>query len=702
MIQSPNSYKKDSCKLYDIFKLGDNLLRKRFYVALKNLLTSEYYEGTVLGRIYYDIKEDGRSSIYVRQPEMENKLKREFLDVEGDVTKYLIGYTGVGKTTLVRNFFRVYNRDICEIDGNLIIYFSFYSMISANKNQGKKKLITKSLTEVIELANTYLSGKDYLSRVQEYDDNYFKEFYNFMYSNNKKLVHSYINGPKYAKKIKKSKNPNKKILDWISEENPLDYSLSQFKFSLYLYEKKYNKQFKNIVFILDDIEAKSMKYQNELIESVWHIKKCLQAYTNRKYSFKTLITLRNYSFRMHQKRQKEAFREIDKSDIILKDTVPNLSSVVDLRFQYILEHKDVLKQIEELNSYKAAKKSLDIILKRLYGQYDKMLLELTHNNIFESMTLLMRILTNKAYIGKYEITKDGAFVIEPSKYRFTNSLNNPGLPGNNEVFYALVYGEGDVYIDRKDYYLSNILHYKKNEGVDTEILGIYIIQYLKQQGICMGESNYNGLDTKEGSSVVKDILEVFDLQSKEDEKKMKQGLVAMMKYMYEGGILLQSIVEPKKEDNSFEREYADDLQIYLSLRGKCLYEMLKTNSLLLEVYRDDIDTELENNDILTVNLSNYNKIKYCLQYCDTIYKKEAIYIRNCRDKNIFAQKFGLEIPIVVLMNGIKDSISIYFTDNANERDDLIKMYNEIAKKINEFINDNLLEDDLDFMQLNLL
>ena len=54
------------------------------------------------------------------------------------------------------------------------------------------------------------------------------------------------------------------------------------------------------------------------------------------------------------------------------------------------------------------------------------------------------------------------------------------------------------------------------------------------------------------------------------------------------------------------------------------------------------------------------------------------------------------------MNGIKDSISIYFTDNANERDELIKMYNEIAKKINEFINDNLLEDDLDFMQLNLL
>lgn len=82
----------------------------------------DYYEGTVLGRIYYDIKENGRSSIYVRQSEMENKLKREFLDVEGDVTEYLIGYTGVGKTTLVRNFFRVYNRDICEIDGNLIIY----------------------------------------------------------------------------------------------------------------------------------------------------------------------------------------------------------------------------------------------------------------------------------------------------------------------------------------------------------------------------------------------------------------------------------------------------------------------------------------------------------------------------------------------------------------------------------------------------
>lgn len=419
-MRSPNNdLKAKNNKFNSPFQLGENHILKRFRAALNILLTSEYYEGTELGKIYNEVGSNGKSKIYVDQPELETKLQEEFLDEEGDITKYLVGYTGVGKTTLIRNFFGIFNRDIIVKDDNLLIYVSFYSMIET----GKKRL-QKSIIEVMELACTYLSGVDYMTRLQSYNnDDYYWGFYEFINSNNKIIPHSYPNSPKYTKNIDEKKEDYKIILDYIKKNSPLDYTLCQLKYNLHQYEERTKRTIKNVVFIFDDIEAKPMSYQNKLIEIIYHIKKCLQAFKKRSYSFKTLITLRYYSFRLEQIRAKSAFREINKSDIILKSTVPSLSNVINQRFQFILEHENIISTLSDVQSYKDAKIELDNILIKLYGQYDKMLLSLTHYNIFESMNLLMRILTNKKYIGKYERQYDGAFVINRSNYKVYQMLS---------------------------------------------------------------------------------------------------------------------------------------------------------------------------------------------------------------------------------------------------------------------------------------
>ena len=698
MFRSPNKdMKYKDNKIFNPYQLGENQIAKRFQYALSALLTSEYYEGTDLGKIYNERRADGRSKIYVDQPELEARIYKEFIDLEGDVTKFLVGYTGVGKTTLIRNIFQVFDRKISEKDGNLVIYFSLYSMMPAIHG-GINNAVQNGIISALEMATTYLSGSSYAERLLSYDEKYYKELFYYINENNESFIHNYRNSPKYTEKLDKE-NIYMRILNWLEEEDPLDYALSQFKF----YLKRSNKQFKNIILIFDDIEAKSIEYHNELIELSWHIKKCLQAYKDRNYTFKILITLRNYSFRMQQIRLKEAFREIDKNDIILKDSVPNLSKVLDVRLNYILSHKNILSKVKERDTWKIAAKNLNIILNKLYGQYDQMLLALTHNDIFKSMKLLMRIVTNKKHLGKYEIFNNGAFIIEPQRYSFRNYLYDQTMPGNDDVFYSLVYGEAEGYQDIGDYYLSNIMHYKKVEGVETELFGIYIIQFLINEKIYMGNTEYDGFKTKEGGEIVETILNIFDLCNDNEKELMNRGIRAMMKKLYEGGVLLQSIIEPKREDgNSFSREYSDDLQVYLSLRGFQLYQMLKANSLLFEVYRDDIDTDMEDNDILTLNLSKFRRLKYCLMYTSYLFRKEARYLRNISDKNLYRDVLGNEIATSILMKGIKESIFTYYNYDSEDKDKLVNIYNSLAHEMNGVLKEIQINDNVDLVNVELL
>ncbi len=696
MYTSPNKeYIQKKNKLYDPYQLGSNQIAKRFKIALDVLLSEKYYEGTEYGQYYNSRRVDGRSKIYVDQPEIERKLKEEFVDVDSDITKFLVGYTGVGKTTLLRNVFQIFDRDICEKDNNLVIYFSFYSMTPALE-ASPKVVVQEAVRGVFDMAITHLCGVDFIERIKKCNDDYYKDFYDFIYHNNKSMIHSYLINPMNREDLI-SENPCRKILAYIQHKDPFDYTLSEFKFQLYLYELKYHKQFNNIILLFDDLEAKTMDYQNELIELAWHIKKCLQAFRNRKYSFKILITLRNYSFRLQQIRLKEAFREINKNDIILKNNVPNLSEVLSARMNCVKESKGILEQIKEIDSYRVASASLDMILKQLYGQYDKMLLSLTHNNIFVSMKLLMRIVTNKKHLGKYEIFNDGAFLISPERYNIRNSINDSSRLGNADVFYSLVYGEDDVYQDTKDYYLTNIMHFRKEENVDTELMGILIIQFLIRDGICMGDINYDGLKTKEGSEIVQEILNVFDNCTKEQHKNLKQGLNAMMKHLYEGGVLLQSIIEPKKEDsNKFSREYAEDIQVYLSMRGFQLYKMLETNSLLFEAYRDDIDTEIDKNDVATLKLSKFHRIKYCFDYTRTLICKEEKYLRCVSDKKQYINTFGPATALIVLMKGLKESILKYYSLDSSEKAQLTSEFNEQTKRINDYLTGINIDEGANF------
>ena len=101
-----------------------NQIGRRFSEFFDIILNPDYYEGTKYGKYFSETREDGTSRIYIKDP-LEKELI-EFCESKSNVMKYLVGYTGIGKTTLLRNFWKVFDRDIKIDNESVVLYISFY------------------------------------------------------------------------------------------------------------------------------------------------------------------------------------------------------------------------------------------------------------------------------------------------------------------------------------------------------------------------------------------------------------------------------------------------------------------------------------------------------------------------------------------------------------------------------------------------
>lgn len=675
MLTRPNKeFRKGDPKIQP-YDLGNNQLALRFKNrAFAILLNSDYYEGTEYGQ-YYNIIENGKSNIYVSQPETEKELDI-FWKSDSNSIKYLVGYTGIGKTTVIRNHFKIFDRNIHIVNNSLVIYHSFYSTSSLT-NKSSKADIWNMYKNTLVKAIAYLSGKDSENLFLSQKGAFYKQFYDYMKENSPDLANSYPLTPKFTKQLS-VKNFHEKVLQYIANNHEKDYYLMQLKYYIQHYQMSGNI-INNIVFIFDDIEALKVEYHEQAIDMAYHIKKCISAYKSRNFDIKILISLRNYSFRLNQERQKAAFREIDDSDIILKKDVAKLSEVISKRTQAIIEHSDTIKGLVEIDSWKEASASLMIILKKLYGNYDEILLNLTHYNIFNSMRLLLRIITNKRYLGKHEkYGRDGAFTIDPLIYDLSNK--DARAISNSDVFNSLVYGEGEHYYDYGDYYLPNVLHYSKDQSPDSRILKLYILKYFLVSQNKNRNSLY-GIYYEKGCEVVNHICNIFKNENPIFRDRIRCDIKDAMSYLYIGGVLLQSIKDNEHKDNS--RKYHEEAMLYLSLRGTQIISMLEANALLFEAYRNDIDTNLNHNTVPSVNLSKEDSLAYCIEYTHQLFSSELNYINQVDDTDGYYSIFDHDFIVSSLIKGLKESVNLFYENSPEKFAALKSKLNCLIKTVND-------------------
>lgn len=683
MYKRPN-YSMTRSLVLNPYELGKNQISKKFKQMFDILLTPNYFEGSNYGKYFSSVNEKGYSEIYVRQPDGEQAL-RNFINQDEDSIKYLVGYTGVGKTTLLRNFFKIYDRKPIIENNNINIYTSFYSM-SSDENSVKTTIMS-----TIETLIDLITETSYVDRLMSMDKEFFDKFYYFIENNNPNLFKHYPSTDEYRKKLKKL-TAHKTIIDYLNENFHLDYLLILLKF--YLYEKKISPQ--NIVFIFDDIESKETKYHEEIMSISRQIKKCLESSANRSWRIKIIISLRNYSYRMNNYRLLEAFRILPENSVILKTEVPNLCSVINNRLNSIYNNFEKFEHIGNKKSWETAYRILISILNKLYVNYDELIMNLTHNNLFSSMTLILRIVTNEQFFGRYEIyDKNGSFVIDESNY----------FPFNNDdVFRALAYGEQKCYFPpEQDYYLANLLHSHTEKMENCELTGLMLIKYFKN--VHGTTDTLYGIHSEKGFKIVEKIISVFnDGSNLLFANDLREELNYMIKFLYENGVFLQSIEDIEQNDiTKAGRVYNDNYLLYLSLRGERLYLLLAQNSLLFKLYRDDIDTNLENNEKTTIELGEFLSLKYCVEYTVFLFKKEKHYISNVKNLSRYERFFGNEYLISPLIMGLKQTIEAYYKDKNDPEYQILKTkVNALVNEINNYsisLKDN---NKLNFQQIELI
>ncbi len=704
MYRSPNSqirnYKDKSIFPY---RKGNNQVYKTFGKAINILLSKEYYEGSNFGQYYNQFTEDEEgnrlSTIYVKQPEIEQIIREEIINNESDMVKYLVGYEGIGKTTLIRNIFHVFDRKPAAFNDNLVIYISFYSNRSDN-NKNPEETVHDVVISSIEMAITFLSGySTAVERIKSYNDDFYNSFVSYLSDNNEIFAHFPIGKPSNDISIKNAENPNIEYLNRLYESNALDYNLTLLKFYL---SKPENRKYKNVYFIFDDLETLPMNFIDEIFYMSMHLDKCAKGLVGRKFKVKQLIALRSYTFRQSKYIKQFGANKISNNDIIIKNQVPFLSDILNQRVLSVEKMMETEKEengidkITEIKIY-GLMSDLRAILKDTYAKFDTLLLYLTQFNIFNSLQLLVRIITNQNYFGIKEIEKKGSFSFEKAIYDLDNKNRN------SDIFFALAYGDNELYFDTNDYYLMNIMHYHIEDKQDTELLGIYIIQYMlkNRMSLSMNDDNYlkkekritiipfDDCNVIEGDILLNSLSSFYSLADRKEFINIKEGFKAMIEHLYNGGALLQDIRKPVLDDGNVwgrKYEHGKGVRVYLSLRGYQLYKMLQDNSLLFQIYRDDIDTEIENNSIPTQELSVFSRIKYCLSYIDYLFIREKKLLSYVGDKANYIENFDADIATVVLMKGIRQSITKYFINESEEKNNIIEIYNTITKKINSYID----------------
>ena len=630
-------------------KNSQNQIGRRFSKVFEKLMDPGYYEGTKYASYFSELNSDGTSKIYVMDSYEDELLS--FVNSSTNQIKYLVGLTGMGKTSLLRNTFKIKNRDIKINNKRIIIYISFYNsnLISDNPDKSVENEILKYLKRTIML----LMENPNIKKMSQ--DNFWIQFYDFVENNKPTLLtnEDILPGLDFYNKDMSLSDYKKQELKVFFDKDPLEYYTSLLKYLITLFNTN-----TEIILIYDDIESKIELFHKPVVEIARHVQACLCATEGSIIKVKSLIALRAYTFRCNIGRQLEARRESIIKDVLLKESPVSLVDIFEKRFDYIVQHES----IQKTDSHKQAKSELDYVTNHINRIGKDLIYRIANYNICEAMIIFCNVMTNLEWIAYGESETQGAFKIESKNYKVTtdNIINAIASISQNAI-------------DGTYSYLPNIFY---NEKDGTELIGLYIIRLLINRRI----DQIYGEKYIEGKEIVSEIKSIFvkNVDSSIRTEYWTSKINNVISYLYNSGILFRSVYDIEIPDESqIERRFNDSYKLYLSPRGSCIYQTLNKNASMLKLYINDIfqsDETGTTNNKSTTRL--FNKI---LDYVDNIFHLEQRYIGNSiPDLDVYQEKIGSEFISSTLLTGIVIILIVYYKEY-NDED--FMLFLEKAKKI---------------------
>jgi len=638
-------------------------VQRVFPDEFQTLLTSDYNEGTSKGKKLNEIDPvTGQSKIYITQPDIEKKFET-IVSSNDDAIKCLVGFTGIGKTTLLKNVFRLLSTDLLIDSDTITVYISFQHLQFIDGAQGKTHVI-QHITKCIE--KLCLKYPEACSIV--HSDEFASCFYEFFKENFEYMTATDDLVPSPSGSITFS-NPIDRLAV-ISNSEPLKYKCAFLSFLLSRID-----EVGKIILVFDDFEKQKTIIQKDLFVYMFQIYDSLTSVKNNPYLTKLFFAVKSYTFREHVNRELIARRFDTDTDIILKETIPPLEDIFKKRFDLAASENGNFDQRK--GNWEAALSILLDVSQRIMYKHKSLICRIANNNIVDAFRLYTKILTNHKYIAPAEDTgTPGAFQIKREHYNIETI---------EPIFKAMALGEGDVFIDYPGNLFCNILHVHNEKMPNCEMLGLYIIQYFLTSRT-RGDNSIYGAHFEIGRKVVKNIVELYQTQPQEYQNALQDRLNYMMEYLYRGSVLLRSIYDYEASTEAevqVDRVYHEDFGIYISWRGIELFDQLSENALLFELLRDDIDTSLPSSDQPSSRLSKREILMSLIDYSSYLFSSvEKKYIQRASKLETYCRFFGNHFLTCNLFEGILQTMRRFY----QERDyDFILINNRLGVELSKML-----------------
>lgn len=564
---------------------------------------------------------------YIRNSDIEQQLDR-FFQLPEDLLSILIGYRGMGKSTILKNYLKVCSSDELSINNDTIIFSKF------NWNYNYLKGNSYYFNKILHNINSRLCAH-----------------YNVNWTNEKEVFFQFLSQKDAA--LISADGSFIEALNEFSSDNSELFETRRLQFILQ------KQKIKQLVLVIDNIEALATKKRYILIGQLVECFRLLTENSSQAPVIKILFSFRPDT--LYEAQQQNCFNDKEISLYIKQLNTINLEKYFNLK----------LKTYKKENgNYKAWSKCVPLFMKvsqKYNRKYDQIIKKLCNYSVPDSMKLYSNILSN----SKWMHDTDADYYEQEQKQEYFNMEDI--VVNNITVIRAISCLEDEMYINKNPYFSSEDIYFQNSrkysitspspicnllystESEDYSILILYIIKLFYKY---CGQNNLYGHIYQKNWDVIRIFSETFY-----GIENIEQKITLCISYLFNMQLLDKSL----KTKHGESAELTPQSRLYLTPRGEIMWEMLSWDSVLLEIFREDYyreySKEKPNNPYCSYVLMQQKKqdaiFEDLINMLSDLLEQEKIY-REIALKNdtitSLKNNFGNECICSQLFEGLKQSM----------------------------------------------
>ena len=571
---------------------------------------------------------------------------------------FFIGNKKTGKTTFLKQKFSIERNSPVIRDGCMYLPVMGSGDVIKKEPYDKAADNMKALCDLLE--NEYPAIKENIS------DQWIDDFYQFILDTRAEYLPELSFSEECSRTIHECKCAK---IDKMQQQNKLVYYLTKYKFYLY----KFCPDLKRLIIILDDIQGiydHDEKKKEELMEIFLKIYECLGEYRilgDRNLQVFLIITVRPYDYRIFKSNpnvQKHLplviwnTKKLNSVELVKKMAEKYLEPVITVDSKYANP---------ESASYR---EDLSVLSQKFKCKYSDMIEKLCLYDLTLIIKAYKRILLNDTWVqeGKFRFTSEKQ---QESGVSFTNITCIRALAcGNEKVYYRWDNLQNMSSLDKL---IPNILYnYIEDEDGHVEdyaVLNLLTMKYYLRR--------YDpNMEVGDKFVIMKDFIDCTRQLLDMDEDFIKSST----EYLLERKILRRSF----HDDIQSKAEYRLDInsKLYITPRGRKLWDMFKDDSVLLEICREDryfnydgpADKWKSSYDLMMEGKQK-DLFLQLLELIEDLYSKELQYYERACKKQMRQQyfdAFGKSPVTVILLEGVMNSMRYAGSNDILEKGDKLK------------------------------